>query len=355
MIINRVKDYIKNNQNIDGLLVVKPENRYYVSGFTGSSGYVLVSEDKQIFITDFRYVNQGKDECKGFEIVMHDKDNPVKDIINKYFAGKTLGFEDQYMTVNMHNTLTEGTDFKLKPIGMDIEKLRAIKSKEELDNIRKAQQITDKAFAHIIKWIKKDVTEKEIARELENFVKDNGASGFSFDPIVAFKERAALPHAKPTDKKINGNGFLTMDFGCVYNRYCSDMTRTVYIGEPSEKDIEIYNTVYESNEAVNKHLSPGITNLEIDKISRDIITDKGYGKNYGHGLGHGVGLEVHEEPRLGPAAVEEKIMPNMVVTNEPGIYIEGHGGVRIEDLIITTEDGIEILSSSPKELIKIKL
>lgn len=194
--------------------------------------------------------------------------------------------------------------------------------------------------------------EKEVALELEMFMKKQGASAISFDIIVASGLRSALPHGRASDKVIENGDFVTMDFGCVFNGYCSDMTRTVVMGKASDKHKKVYETVLRAQEAALEAIKPGISGKEADKVARDIITGEGFGEYFGHGLGHGVGLEVHEAPRLAP--IGEKILEkNMVVTDEPGIYIPEFGGVRIEDLIVVTDNGCERLSTSPKKLIEI--
>ena len=351
--IERVRNII-DSLNADGLIVYSPYNRRYLSGFTGSTGYVIISKDKMGFVTDFRYVNQAGLECKGFEII--ENKNPVEDyladVIRKYNI-KKLAYEDSYMTVNFYNKLKNKLyDVELVPLLEAEGKIRIIKDSEELEYIEKAASIADKAFEHLLGYIKPGITEKVIGLELEFFMKKNGASKLSFDSIVASGWRSSLPHGMATDKIINSGDLLTLDYGCVYNGYCSDMTRTIVVGKADEKQREIYNVVLKAQTEALLHIKAGVLGKDIDKVARDIIKDAGYGDYFGHGLGHGVGLAVHEEPRLSQLG-ETPLEVNMVVTDEPGIYIPDFGGVRIEDLVVVGHDGPIVLSKSPKELIEL--
>jgi len=215
-----------------------------------------------------------------------------------------------------------------------------------------AARIADKAFNRICKLIKPGITERDIALELEFYMKKLGATSTSFTSIVASGERSALPHGTATDKKIKEGEFLTLDFGCVYNGYCSDMTRTVVIGKANERQREIYSVVLEAQEKALKYIKPGVKGCDVDRVARDIIKEKGFGQYFGHGLGHSLGLEIHESPRLSPTS-NDILQEGMVVTDEPGIYIPDFGGVRIEDLVLVTATGFEVLSNSPKELIEL--
>lgn len=339
-------------KELDGAISYKPENRRYLSGFTGTAGYVVITKDRSIFITDFRYVEQAKEQCKGYEIIKHTDDKTVYDIINELGISK-LGFEEEFVTYQQYEDFDKKlNNIKLLPLKGIINKLRIIKSDDEIVEIRKAAEIADMAFEHVCKIMKPGVTEWEVALEIEGFMKKNGATSTSFDSIVASGKRSSLPHGVASKKEIENGDFVTLDFGCVYNGYCSDMTRTVVIGKASEKQKEIYNIVLEAQEAVLEHIKPGMKGHEADKIARDIIKKRGYGDYFGHGLGHGVGLEVHESPRLSPTS-NETLEPNMIVTDEPGIYVPDFGGVRIEDLIVITKDGCERLSKSPKHLMEL--
>lgn len=337
---------------VDAAIVFKPENRRYLSGFTGSAGYVVITEKKNLFITDFRYVQQSNKQCKGFEIIEHTNDRKIYDILNE-LGLKKLGFEDGFMTVSQYKDFEEKlNDVELIPLKDTLPKIRAIKDEDEINEIRKAAEIADKTFEYICGILKPGITEWEVSLEIEAFMKKNGASGTSFESIVASGVRSSLPHGIASHKVIEDGDFVTLDFGCIYNGYCSDMTRTVVIGKASDKQKEIYNIVLEAQEAALKAIKSGVTGFEADKVARDIIKEKGYGDYFGHGLGHGVGLEVHESPRLSPLG-KDTLRENMVVTDEPGIYVPDFGGVRIEDLVVVKEDGCEILSKSPKHLIEL--
>ncbi|MGP1406292.1 M24 family metallopeptidase, partial [Filifactor alocis] len=231
--------------------------------------------------------------------------------------------------------------------------LRAVKDEEEIDNLRQAAAIADKGFLHVLDIVKPGMTEKELALELEFFMRKQGASGLSFTTIVASGIRSSMPHGVASDKVIEKNDMLTLDFGCMYNGYCSDMTRTFVVGTADERQKELYNIVLETQLKVLEAIKPGARCKEIDALSREIIGGYGYGEFYGHGLGHGVGLEIHELPVLNGTS-EFVLEENMVVTDEPGIYLPDFGGVRIEDTVLVTKDGYDLISRSTKEFIEIK-
>lgn len=353
---DRIKNIkaILNTIGADGIFIYSPENRRYASGFTGSTGYVIISENNAGFVTDFRYNNQAKIECQGFEIIENKTPlvDYLVDVIKKYKI-KKLAYEDSFMTVGFYNNLKDKLEnVEFIPLKETEGNIRIIKDKEELQNIKKAAEIADSAFKHILDYIKPGVTERDIAIELEYFMKSCGATGLSFESIVASGWRSSLPHGVATDKKINLGDLLTLDFGCVYNGYCSDMTRTIVIGKADEKQKKIYGIVLKSQIEALSHIKPGVLGKDVDKIARDIIKGSGYGDYFGHGLGHGVGLAIHEEPRLSPIG-ETALEANMVVTDEPGIYIPDFGGVRIEDLVVVGKDGPIVYSTSPKELIEL--
>lgn len=340
------------NRHTEAALITKPENIFYLSGFTGTAGTILITKDKKYFFTDFRYVQQAKKQCLGYEIVIYNDDRKLNDIINE-FGLSTLGIEDEYMNVSEFNSARKSLkNTELHPLGSILGKIREIKSNEEIEKIRVAAKLGDLAFDHIIKFIKVGKTERDVALELEFFMKSKGASALSFDSIVASGVRSSLPHGVATDKVIEEGDFVTLDYGCIVDGYCSDMTRTIVMGKASEKQLEIYNTVLKAQVAALEVIKPGVTGKEVDKVARDIITEAGYGEYFGHGLGHGLGLEVHENPRVSPKG-ESILEVNHVITDEPGIYIPDFGGVRIEDLLYVTEQGYERLCTSTKELIEI--
>jgi Xaa-Pro aminopeptidase len=338
---------------VDAILVKESNNYKYLSGFGGTSATLFISKNKQVLITDFRYIERSTKEAPDFEIV--NQGSSIYDVINSLIKEENitnLGFEDTHTTYSDYGVISEKLNAKLVPIKDTIEVIRRVKYEEELECLRKAESIGDQAFTHILGFIKEGVTELEIALELEFFMRRAGANGLSFDSIVASGINSSMPHAVPSDKKVEKGDFVTMDFGCIYKGYCSDMTRTIVVGKATDKQKEIYNTVLNAQLSALRTIKSGLEGKFVDSIAREIISDAGYGDCFGHGLGHCVGLEIHENPRFSPAdsTVFEE---NMVVTVEPGIYIPGFGGVRIEDMVIVKNDGYVNLTSSPKELIEL--
>lgn len=349
--INSIRQMLK-EKNLEAILIFNPENRQYVSGFTGSAGYVLISENVQLFMTDFRYIGQAQKETENYDIVEISRNNPVTHILKDYDF-KTLGIEDDYITYEQFLNFDEKLEnTKLVPLKRSLVELRSVKSLEEVKKIQKAAEIADKAYEHIIQKIQPGMREIDIALDLEYFMKNLGASKVSFDTIVASGYRSALPHGVASEKTLEKGDMVTIDFGCVYQGYCSDMTRSFVLGHASEKQKEIYDTVLQAQLTALQAVKPGKTGKELDESAREIITGKGYGKYFGHGLGHGVGLDVHELPHVNQLG-EKPMEPGMVITIEPGVYIPEFGGVRIEDLLVVTEDGFKVLSNTPKELIEI--
>lgn len=332
------------------LLLSKPEDKYYFSGFVSSNYYIVITDKDNFLVTDFRYIEAAQGKKGLFEIVQIDNQVTLFDFLRKYDK-MVLGFEERHMTVLEFKKLRKIFPLKRLSFVQDmIEQIRMIKDEEEIAHIKRAAHIADEAFTYVLDCIKPGVTEKEIALELEFFMKKSGASHLSFDSIVASGYQSSKPHATASDKVIEYGDVLTMDFGCVFNGYCSDMTRTVAVGSITSEQKEVYETVKQAQqEALNKICAHKKASY-IDKTARSIIESAGYGSYFGHGLGHGVGLEVHESPRLNPSCdiVLEK---NMVVTVEPGIYLPQKFGVRIEDLVVVLDDGIQNLTSSKKELI----
>ncbi|NLS45193.1 MAG: aminopeptidase P family protein [Firmicutes bacterium] len=339
---------------INGFLVVSPENRRYISGFTGSAGIAVITKDDACLVTDFRYTDQANNESPEFCIVEHGVNfaDVLRDIVESSGIDR-LGFEKDVITYKQYETLSSIlTGVELIPTEGLIETLRAVKDAHEIEMIHRAENIGDAAFSHILNIIKPGITEMDIALEIEWFMRKKGAEGIGFDIIVASGERGAMPHGVASRKKLVKGELVVLDFGAVYRGYKGDMTRTVSLGKASPKQRRIYDIVLKAQEAALEGIAPGKTGQEIDAIARKIIEDAGYGKCFGHGLGHGVGLAIHEEPRLSVSATG-KLIPDMVVTIEPGIYISGFAGVRIEDLVVIGEDGITNLTGSPKNLIEL--
>ncbi|WP_251551342.1 M24 family metallopeptidase [Neobacillus muris] len=336
---------------IDGILITSPYNRRYISNFTGSSGVVLISEEKAQFITDFRYIEQASKQCEGFEVVKYSDSIP-KEVAeqSKKLGIQKLGVEEDFLTYSSFKVYEKEVTAELVPISGVVEKLRLIKSEAEIKILKDAADIADAAFKHVLDFIRPGVTELEVANELEFFMRKAGAASSSFDTIVASGVRSALPHGVASDKVIEKGDMVTMDYGAYYKGYVSDITRTIAVGEPAEELKEIYQIVLEAQLRGMEGIKPGMTGKQADALTRDYITAKGYGDNFGHSTGHGIGLEVHEGPALSMKS-DIVLVPGMVVTNEPGIYVPGLGGVRIEDDLLITNDLNEPLTHSAKELI----
>ncbi|ETP67938.1 aminopeptidase P family protein [Planococcus glaciei] len=337
-------------QQIEALLITSQYNLRYITEFTGTAGLALVTPHKAYFITDFRYTEQAGEQVKEFDVVQA-KTNLLEEAAElvKNLAVKSLAFEKDYVTYAAFLDYEAKIEAELQPVSGLIEKIRMIKTPEEVSILKAAAKIADDAFEHICKFIKVGQTELEISNELEFFMRKQGATSSSFDTIVASGLRSALPHGVATEKRIESGDFITLDYGALYNGYISDITRTVAVGEPSDKLKEIYQVVLDAQVLGVEKIGPGMTGIEADAIARDYIKSKGYGEAFGHSTGHGIGLEVHEAPGLSFKS-QTVLEPGMAVTVEPGIYLPGIGGVRIEDDILITESGNERLTHSTKEL-----
>jgi Xaa-Pro aminopeptidase len=354
IIQQRLKKFRENllENQIQAALITKRENYLYLSGFTGSSAYLIITQEAAILVTDFRYEEQANRQASCFEIVKFQGNiyKALDDLIIDRNISK-LGFEEAYLTYN--NYLEYKSKLSVKefiPLNSIVDKMRFIKDTEEIELIKKAVEIADNGFTHIVKFIKPGVAEIEIAAELEYYMRKIGAKGASFETIVASGVRSSMPHGVASEKKINMGDTITLDFGAIFMDYCSDMTRTVFLGEPNLEMKKIYNLVLEAQLQAIAEAKVGLTGKEIDWVARNIINNAGFDKNFGHGLGHGVGLEIHEEPRLSPTG-NIKMENGMVVTVEPGVYIPDFGGVRIEDIIIIDGDKPIVLTNSTKELV----
>jgi Xaa-Pro aminopeptidase len=336
---------------IDGMLITNSYNRRYMTGFTGTAGVALVGQTKAVFITDFRYVEQAAKQVQGYEIIQHT--GLIIDEVAKQAAAfgiKKLGFEQDDLSYATFKAYEKAVDAELIPVSGVVEKLRLIKSDSEIKILKEAAEIADAAFKHILDFIRPGIREIDVANELEFFMRKNGATSSSFDIIVASGYRSALPHGVATDKVIEKGEFVTLDFGAYYKGYCSDITRTIAVGEVSDELKKIYEIVLEAQLRGMAGIKPGMTGREADALTRGYITEQGYGEYFGHSTGHGLGMEVHEGPALSVRS-DTVLEPGMVVTVEPGIYIAGLGGVRIEDDTVVTKDGNQSLTHSPKDLI----
>lgn len=352
--IKYLQQHIEQN-DIDAILVVSPSNRRYLSGFTGSTGYVLVTPTKRFFFSDFRYIEQSYNECKGYIIISTKSEEDIFTYIKRNNITR-LGVERGFINLKFADYLRKYGEVE-RIVGIDdlLMNLRMIKNEEELFRIRCACEITDLAFENILTKIQDGITEAEINFELQTFMRrypevERMADRF----IVASGARGSLPHGIAGAKIVRNGEFITMDFGCCYGGYWSDITRTVCLGEADSKQKEIYSIVLEAQRKAITHAKAGITGREVDKVARDIIENAGYGKYFGHGLGHSFGLDIHEPPRFAQNNQGDVILkPGMIMTVEPGIYIPNWGGVRIEDDILITQDGCINLTGARKELIEI--
>lgn len=340
-------------QSLDGVIVNKPENRRYFSGFSGTAGILLIGKTNADLITDFRYVEQAAKQASCFQIVKHQKSmiGMLNEVIQRNGFTK-VGFEGDFFTYNEFAELAklmQGVSLK----SIELDALRAIKDEAELNDIKTAVAISDKAFEHILSFIKPGVSEAAVAVELENCMRSLGSQKPAFDTIVASGVRSSLPHGVASEKQIECGDFVTMDFGAVYNGYHSDITRTICVGKANPKQREIYHLVLEAQLAGIAALKPGKTGKAVDDEVRRILIKANLGQYFGHGLGHGVGLAIHELPRLSPSSTCENLQENMVVTIEPGVYLPDWCGVRIEDTVVVTALGCDSLTKSSKHLIEL--
>ncbi len=328
------------------------ENKRYISGFTGSFSIVLLLENKGILFTDSRYQIQAKKEIyENFDIKIIEPKNYIKEIGN-YLQSKRikqLAFDPNLITLTQYETLKSKFSWiKLISKPGYVQSMRIYKSKDEISKIKKAVKITDETLQYCLQYLEEGITEKQFANKLDYYHKKFGADGESFSTIVAFAENSAKPHAVSGNKKLKYGNIIKIDFGCFYKGYCSDMTRTFFFGESKSKElIKIHDIVREAHELQISAVKPGVIAKDIDKIGRDYISSKGYTGKFTHSTGHGIGLEIHEEPTINSTS-ETLLEEGMAITIEPGIYIEGLGGVRIENDVIVTKDGCESLNTTNK-------
>ncbi len=348
--VKRVKDTMK-AKGISAFLVSKPENQIYLTGFHSSNCQLVLTEDTNYLLTDFRYIEAAGALAPLYHVVLTDHNVTVYTFL-KEIGIEELAIEESTLSHADFKQLEEKVGGRFQTGDGIVEAARVIKDHWELQAIEKAQQIADRGFSYMLNYLKPGLTELEAAFELEMFLRKQGAQALSFDTILVSGVRTSLPHGVPSDKTLEKGDFITMDFGCVVDGYCSDMTRTVALGKVSKEQRDVYNIVLEAQETGCNAIREGLSCRDADKACRDIITDAGYGEFFGHGTGHGVGLEIHEAPTLN-ARSDEVLAENMIVTVEPGIYLPKEFGVRIEDLAIVTASGIINLVKSDKELIVI--
>ena len=340
-----------NNKNLDGIYITNLTNVRYLTGFTGSAGSVLILDGINHFFTDGRYIEQSKEQVKNCKI--HIVSNYFKYIADNSLIKDNLniGFESDHLSVSLFNNLCDAINNIqwVQCVGI-VEKIAAVKDQLEIQSLKTAIEITDEVFTQIIPELKIGATEKDISAKISYLFKMNGAEGDSYESIIGSGWLGALPHARPTDKKFEKGDFVVMDFGALYNGYHADMTRTVVIGEASDKHKEIYNIVLESQLAGIKIAKAGVTGAEVDDACRTVISQAGYGDKFIHSTGHGIGLEVHTYPRIS-SINKMPLLENYVITIEPGIYLEGWGGVRIEDDCLISKNECIPLNKSTKEML----
>ena len=339
---------------VDGILITNPENRYYISGFSGSAGYLFITPDAAYLNTDFRYIEQATNQAPSFEIIKIDSELKwFIDLLIKHRIN-TLGFESEDLSFAGYSRFSEIIEknklnkiVNLKPLNASIEKIRAVKYMDEIDILKEAIRISDEAMNTIAPTIRAGISEREVALKLENKMRELGAEGPSFDTIVGSGPNAALPHHRAGDRIIQKGESIVIDMGAKYQGYCSDLTRTFCVGKPDETFRKVYDTVFTAQQTAISLLQQEMTGTDCDDIARKVIEEAGFGDKFGHSLGHGVGLDVHEYPRVSPNS-PDILINNMVFTIEPGIYIPGWGGVRIEDIVTLQNNKAEVLSAATR-------
>jgi Xaa-Pro aminopeptidase len=338
-------------RELDAFVVTHPQNRRYLSGFTGSDGVLFLTLDEARLITDFRYLEQAGKEAPGLDLVEAtppEFPQALAMLVDKVGV-KRLGFESHDVSFADYSEWRAAIESELVPVKELVEALRAIKDEDELETIRRAAAIGDAAMAHIRESIRPGMTEKQVAWELEAYMRTHGAEAAAFDTIVGSGPNGAMAHATVSDRELQVGEPIVIDVGARVDGYHSDLTRTLVLGEPDDRFKEIYDVVLRAQEAALEGIRPGMTGRDADALARDVIREAGYGQYFRHGLGHSVGLEIHENPRAS-ALSEAVLQPGMTLTVEPGIYITGWGGVRIEDLLALRAHGVEVLSQAPKPL-----
>ena len=340
-------------EDMDAALITSEVNRRYYTGFVSSAGALLVTREKAVLLLDSRYVEAGGKKVTDAEVVlMTDMARQLTELFEEYKV-KTVGIESGYMTVESLYSLRKVLSAQMLDdprLNSIILKHRCVKSEEEMAEIRAAQAITDKTFIHMLDLIKPGVSEKDLQLELDYYMLRNGATGLAFETILAAGANGSMPHAVPSDNVIKEGDFVTMDFGAAHNGYCSDMTRTVAVGKITEEQEKVYNLVLDAQLAAIDAVRAGVPCNSIDKVARDMIYSAGYEGRFGHGLGHSLGLEIHENPRFSMLCSDITEV-GTVMSVEPGIYLDGRFGVRIEDIVMITENGCEVITKSEKKLI----
>lgn len=351
MVLDSMND-IMERAGVQAVIVTDPYNIRYLCGFSGGEGYLYISKHSRVMYVDSRYTLWAESECHdcvvettGLKQYEEVSERIVKEGID------SIALEGKHLTYNMFREISEALPCEnITAVNDELDNMRTVKGEDEIELIEIAESIGDEAFEYILGEIKPGMTEKETALLIEMYMRSHGADALSFDVIAASGINSAKPHAVPSDKKICNGDFVVLDFGCKYHGYCSDMTRTIVVGKPDNKQTEIYNIVKRAQQAALDNIKAGMTGKEADAIARNVIEEEGYADCFGHGLGHGIGLYIHEMPRLSRLS-DTVLESGMVVSVEPGIYIDGFGGVRIEDAVVIEDDGVRNLTKSSKELI----
>jgi Xaa-Pro aminopeptidase len=348
--LERVRRYLASS-GADALLLMKTENRRYATGFTGSAGLALVTADAAVLAVDFRYYEQAALQAPACEILRGGSD-PASALSDAVRSGplRRIGFESEFVPYAQVERLRERlAPAELVPLP-DVDRLRWVKDDAEISALSRAAEIGDAAFAHLATILRPGMTEWDAALALEIAVRRAGAERISFDTVLASGPRSALPHGRATDRRMTAGDLVTVDFGAVYEGYASDCTRTMVLGEPEDRQRHVYEVVLEAQQTAIAAIRPGVSCRDVDAAGRAVIAAAGFGDAFGHALGHGIGLDVHEGPSLSPRS-EAALEPGMVVTVEPGIYLPGWGGVRIEDDVVVTADGCRVLTHAPKRFV----
>ncbi len=352
MAIKKLSKIIKKDDT--AIMISSPENRRYFTSFPSSDGYLLITKDDAVFFTDSRYIEAAQNAENGYKSrLLTSVSTEILSFLKEKNIGKVYLEKERLTILEMEALRKALSGIKCVPsntLEKKINSLRAVKTKEEIKYIKKAQKIAEDAFSHILTFIKEGVTEKEIALELDFYMLSHGAEAVSFETIAVTGKKTSMPHGVPDDTKVKNGDFITMDFGAVVNGYHSDMTRTVAVGQISAEQRKVYEVVKEAQQKALESLYCGVSCKDADAVARDVISAAGYGEYFGHGTGHGVGVEIHESPNLSPRS-KSILRVNNVVTVEPGIYLPGNFGVRIEDMARIKKNGYENLTNCPKELI----
>ncbi|WNS75179.1 Xaa-Pro peptidase family protein [Bacillus sp. DTU_2020_1000418_1_SI_GHA_SEK_038] len=342
---------------VNGMMIINPWNMIYMSGFTGSNGVILISETEAKLITDYRYFDQAREQAEDYEIVLHAGHTGHKGRIYEEVAVQVkemkiskLGFEQDHLTYGLFSKNKDNLSAELVPTSKVVEKLRKIKSKDEIEKLRFAAEVADKAFEHILTIVRPGIRELDISDALTSVIKEHGCTNTAFPPTVASGYRGALPHGRASEKIIEKGDMITIDFGANYKGYWSDIARTIAVGEPTPELRKVHDVVLTSFRNCVANIKPGLTDQEVDALMRENIIQHGYNDYSGPGTGHGIGIEIGEDPYF--SVLKDQVLEeNMVITVEPGIYLKGLGGARVEDVLLVTKDGCESFNPSTKELL----